>query len=121
MKMLFLITPEFRSAPFIHSFIHYEDLYGTSSRLLPESAPYPCTAKKNSLQAGVECVRMKHEQQSQFQWKTIPCTQRGMPTCMPCGSTTMHTLHNKRKHQEPKAMDLVFELSLLSSLLCFLE
>src|SRR6218665_1824712 len=30
----------------LHSFIHYEDLYSASSRLLLRSAPDPCTAKK---------------------------------------------------------------------------
>ena len=41
----------------MHSFIHYEDLYIASSRLLLRSAPDPCTAKKKSFEAGVECVR----------------------------------------------------------------
>src|SRR6218665_1086504 len=43
--------------PGIHSFIHYGDLYSASSRLLLRSAPDPCTAKKKSFEAGVECVR----------------------------------------------------------------
>src|SRR6218665_1606183 len=42
---------------FIHSFIHYGDLYSASSRLILRSAPDPCTAKKKSFEAGVECVR----------------------------------------------------------------
>ena len=40
----------------IHSFIHFQDLYSASSRLLLRSAPDPCTAKKNSFEARVECV-----------------------------------------------------------------
>ena len=36
--------------------IHYEDLYSASSRLLLRSAPNPCTCKRNSFLAGVECV-----------------------------------------------------------------
>ena len=43
----------------IHSFIHYEDLYSASSRLLLRSAPDPCTAKKKSVEARVEYVRKK--------------------------------------------------------------
>src|SRR6218665_2412733 len=38
-------------------FIHYEDLYSASSRLLLRSAPDPCTAKKKSFGARVKCVR----------------------------------------------------------------
>src|SRR6218665_1146506 len=41
---------------FIHSFIHYGNLYSASSRLLLRSAPDPCTAKVNSFEARVECV-----------------------------------------------------------------
>src|SRR6218665_208681 len=44
-----------------HSFIHYGDLYSASSRLLLRSAPDPCTAKMNSFEATVECVRMNPE------------------------------------------------------------
>src|SRR6218665_1168747 len=39
------------------SFIHYGDLYSAYSRLLLNSAPDLCTAKKNNFQARVECVR----------------------------------------------------------------
>src|SRR6218665_3755598 len=35
---------------FIHSFIHYGDLYSVPSRLLLRSAPDPCTAKKKSFE-----------------------------------------------------------------------
>src|SRR6218665_1241434 len=42
---------------FIHSFIHYGDLYSAPSRLLLRSAPDPCTAKKKSFETRVECVR----------------------------------------------------------------
>ena len=42
---------------FIHSFIHYGDLYSAPSRLLLRSAHDHCTAKKNSFEARVECVR----------------------------------------------------------------
>ena len=41
----------------IHSFIHYKDLYSAPSRLLLRSAPDPCTAKKKSFEARLECVR----------------------------------------------------------------
>ena len=41
----------------IHSFIYYGDLYSASSRLLLRSPPDPCTAKKKSFEARVECVR----------------------------------------------------------------
>src|SRR6218665_301274 len=41
----------------LYSFIHYGDLYSASSRLLLRSATDPCTVKKMSFEAGVECVR----------------------------------------------------------------
>src|SRR6218665_610585 len=42
---------------FIHSFIHYGDLYSAPSRLLLRSAPDPCTAKEKSFEARVKFVR----------------------------------------------------------------
>jgi len=42
---------------FIHSFIHYGDSYSASWRFLLRSAPDPCTAKKNSFQYRVACMR----------------------------------------------------------------
>src|SRR6218665_3164276 len=57
---------------FIHSFIHYMDLYSTSSRLLLRSAPDSSTAKKSSITARVEFVRLNPGEQSQCQWKPIP-------------------------------------------------
>src|SRR6218665_1356865 len=61
-----LITSEYVS--FIHSFIHYGDLYSAPSRLLLRSAPDPCTAKK-SFEARAECVRKNPEEQSLGQRK----------------------------------------------------
>src|SRR6218665_670001 len=49
---------------FIHSFIHYGDLYIAPSRLLLRSAPNPCTAKKKSFETRVECVRKNPGEQS---------------------------------------------------------
>ena|SRR6218665_1543381 len=42
----------------VHSFIRHIDLYSAFLMLLLRSTPDPCTAKKNSFQARVECVRM---------------------------------------------------------------
>src|SRR6218665_1041202 len=45
---------------FIHSFIHYGDLYNASSRLILRSAPDPCTAKRSSFQDDMNydiCIR----------------------------------------------------------------
>src|SRR6218665_678960 len=53
-------------------FIYYEDLYSASSRLLLRSVPDPCTAKKNSFQARVECVGKNHGDQTLCQRKPIP-------------------------------------------------
>ena len=58
-------------------FIHYEDLYSGSSRLLLKSAPDPSTANKNSFKATVECVIMDPGEQSLCQRKSIP---HGRPT-----------------------------------------
>src|SRR6218665_1730376 len=57
---------------FIHSFIHYGDLYSAPSRLLLRSAPDPCTAKKKSFETRVECVRKNLGEQSLRQRKSIP-------------------------------------------------
>src|SRR6218665_3174798 len=54
------------------SFILYGDLYSTPSRLLLRSAPDPCTAKKKSFEARVECVRKNPLEQSLRQRKPIP-------------------------------------------------
>src|SRR6218665_3319022 len=56
---------------YIHSCIHYGDLYSASSSLLLRSAPDPCTAKKNSFEARVECVRKNPGEQSLCQRKPI--------------------------------------------------
>ena len=40
--------------------------------LLLGSAPYPCTVKKNSFKARVECVSKNPGEQPQCQWKPIP-------------------------------------------------
>src|SRR6218665_1266155 len=53
-------------------FIHYGDLYSASSRLLLRSAPDPCTAKKKSFKARVECVRKNPGEQSLRQRTPIP-------------------------------------------------
>src|SRR6218665_1955327 len=53
-----------RDSCFIHSFIHYGDLYSAPSRLLLRSAPNPCTAKKKSFETRVECVRKNPGEQS---------------------------------------------------------
>src|SRR6218665_2510674 len=63
-------SPSYVSA--IHSFIHYGDLYGAPSRLLLRSALDPCTAKKKSFEARVECVRKNPGEQSSLQRKPIP-------------------------------------------------
>ena len=44
--------------------IHYGDLYSAPSRLQLRSAPDPCTAKKKSFEARVECVRKNPGEQS---------------------------------------------------------
>src|SRR6218665_3334137 len=49
---------------YTNSFIHYRDLYSASSRLLFRSAPDPCTAKRKSFEARVECVRKNPGEQS---------------------------------------------------------
>jgi len=54
------LTSDRQSDLFIHSFIHYGDLYSAPSRLLLRLAPDPCTAKKKSFEARVECVRKNH-------------------------------------------------------------
>src|SRR6218665_160983 len=55
-----------------YSFIHYGDLYSAPSRLLLRSAPDPCTTKKKSFEAGVECMRKDTGEQSLRQRKPIP-------------------------------------------------
>src|SRR6218665_2924108 len=57
---------------YLHSFIHYGDLYSAPSRLLLRSAPDPCTAKKKSFETRVECVRKNAGEQSLRQRKPIP-------------------------------------------------
>src|SRR6218665_3992435 len=75
---------------FIHLFIHYGDLYSASSRLLLRSAPYPCTAKKKSFEARVECVRKNPGKQSLRQRKPIPhrWTNHRECTSLGCGCTS---------------------------------
>src|SRR6218665_191655 len=79
-----------KTQAFIHSFIHYRDLYSASSRLLLRSAPNPCTAKKKSFEAGVECVRKKHGEQSLRQRKPIPHRGANHRECtgLGCGCTS---------------------------------
>lgn len=48
-----------------HSFIHHKDLWSTSSRLIPRSAPNPSMAKRTVLRLRVEQVRMDLGEQSQ--------------------------------------------------------
>ena len=56
LRCLYLDTMRWTD-PFIHSFIHYMNLYSTSSMLLLRSAPDSSTAKKSSFKARVECIR----------------------------------------------------------------
>src|SRR6218665_3007671 len=63
-KYISVISPKESIHSFIHSFIHYEDLYSAPSRLLLRSAPDPCTAKKKSFEARVECARKNLGEQS---------------------------------------------------------
>src|SRR6218665_1420894 len=75
---------------FIHSFIHYGDLYSAPSRLLLRSAPDPCTAKKKSFETRVECVRKNHGEQSLRQRKPIPHRGTNHRECtgLGCGCTS---------------------------------
>ena len=61
-----------------NSFIHYGDLYSTSSTLPLRSAPDPCTAKKKSFETRVECARMC---QKEF-WGAIFATTEAHSTQM---------------------------------------
>src|SRR6218665_1769629 len=63
-----------------NSVIHYGDLYRAPSRLLLRSAPDPCTAKKKSFEARVECVRKNPG--AIVAPKEAHSTQRGLPTRM---------------------------------------
>src|SRR6218665_1896659 len=76
--------------PSIHSFIHYGDLYSTSSRLLLRCAPDPYTAKRTVFMLRVECVSMC---QSLCQQKSIPHGRANHRECtnLPCGNTIMFT------------------------------
>src|SRR6218665_3745379 len=73
---------------FIHS-IHYRDLYSAPSRLLLRSAPDPCTAKKKSFEARVECARKNPGEQSLRQRKLIPHRGANHQECtgLGCGGT----------------------------------
>src|SRR6218665_2687002 len=77
------------------AFIHYGDLYSASSRLLLRSAPDPCTAKKTSFEAGVECVRKNPGEQSLRQRKPIPHRGANHRECTGLGCGGM----SKRKSQ----------------------
>src|SRR6218665_3333579 len=68
--LVFFYPPLIHS--FIHSFIHYGDLYSAPSRLLLRNAPDPCTAKKKSFETRVECVRKNPGEQSLRQRNPIP-------------------------------------------------
>src|SRR6218665_1614439 len=70
-------------------FIHYEDLYSALSRLLCRTTPDPCTAKKNSFKATVECAIMNPGEQSLCQRKSIPHGRANHRECkgLPRGST----------------------------------
>src|SRR6218665_2253706 len=76
--------------PFIHSFIHYRDLYSAPSRLLLRSAPDPCAAKKKSFETRVECVRKNPGKQSLRQRKPIPHRGTNHRECtgLGCGCTS---------------------------------
>src|SRR6218665_3666903 len=78
---------------FIHYFVPYGDLYSASSMLLLRSAPDPCTATKNSFQAGIECKYRKCQNKLwgaiEVPWKLVPCKWANRRECtgLPCGST----------------------------------
>src|SRR6218665_68598 len=75
---------------FIHSFIHYGDLYSAPSTLLLRSAPGPCTAKEKSFEARVKCVRKNPGAQSLRQRKPIPHRGANHRECtgLGCGGTS---------------------------------
>ena len=57
-------------AKFIHSFIHYGDLYSAPSRLLLRSAPDPCTAKKKSSICCVLSTMFSSKNKTKIQYNT---------------------------------------------------
>ena len=75
---------------FIHSFIHYGDLYSAPSRLLLRSAPDPCTAKEKSFESRVKCVRKNPREQSLRRRKPIPHRGANHQECtgLGCGGTS---------------------------------
>src|SRR6218665_3914212 len=79
-----------KTQAFIHSFIHYGDLYSAPSRLLLRSAPDPCTIKKKSFEARVECVGKNPGEQSLHQRKPIPHRGANHRECtgLGCGCTS---------------------------------
>ena|SRR6218665_1966986 len=80
---------------FNHSFIHYRNVHSASYLLLLRSAPDPCTAKENSFEARVECVRVNLGEQSLRQVKCIPHgrAKHGECTGLPCESTGKSWYH----------------------------
>ena len=68
-----------------NSFIHYGNLYSASSRLILRSAPDPCTAKKESLEARVKCVGKNPGEQSLRQRKPIPHRKANHRECTGLG------------------------------------
>ena len=86
-----------------HLFIHYGDLYSASSRLLLRSAPDPCTAKKKSFEARVECVRKNPGEQSLRQRKPIPHRGANHRECT-CHCSSSPTYNNVEvRHIQPIA------------------
>src|SRR6218665_662805 len=77
-------------SPVFLQFIHYGDLYSAPSRLLLRSAPDPCTAKKKSFEARIECVRKNPGEQSLRQRKPIPHRRANHRECtgLGCGGTS---------------------------------
>ena len=93
---------------FIHLFIHYEDLYSASSRLLLRSAPDPYTAKKKSFGARVKCVRKNPGEQSLRQRKPIPHRWANHRECtgLGCGGMSKRNKEYRNIYAAPfKAME----------------
>ena len=80
---------------FIHSFIHYEDLYSAPSRLLLRSAPDPSTAEKDSFEARIERFRVDSGMQAQHQRKPVP--ERGANHWE--GAILLSSCAGKRDHE----------------------
>ena len=70
--LVFDIVSAFVTHSICLSSIHYGNLYSASSRLLLRSTSDPCTAKKKSFEARVECVRKNPGEQSLRQRTPFP-------------------------------------------------